>query len=356
MTRPLCSISEHVTEQGYKAVTLENEILSVTVLPSKGADIYALLYKPRNMDVLWKSPWGLKRPGAGVPTAGTTEEAWLEHYGGGWQEIFPNGGDACVYKGCHLNFHGEVSVLPWKYTIQKGDTEVSVEFSVSTYRSPFQLRRRMTVKAGRPVIHISEKLQNYAEEEMQFMWGHHPAYGAPFLDGDCFIQLPGATFQAHDVAMAPISKIPAGMVGSWPCIPGKEGTVDLSQVPPMTERHCEFGYLRDLTAGWYTITSRKHDFGVGLAWPVEFFKYLWFWQELRGSFGYPWHGRCYVMAIEPFTSIPGTGLQNAIKAGTAPVIAPLGSVEVNLAAFFVEGQESIESVDLAGNVVFASRA
>ena len=106
MTRPSCSISQHTLERGYKAVTLENEILSVTVLPDKGADIYSLLYKPRNMDVLWKSPWGLKLPGTGVFTAGTTEEAWLEYYGGGWQEIFPNGGDACVYKGCHLNFHG----------------------------------------------------------------------------------------------------------------------------------------------------------------------------------------------------------------------------------------------------------
>src|SRR5262249_24436676 len=156
------SISEHIIERGYKAVTLENEMLSVAVLPDKGADIYSLVYKTRNMDVLWKSPWGLKLQGTGVFTAGTTEEAWLEHYGGGWQEIFPNGGDACVYKGCHLNFHGEVSVLPWDYTMEQGDAEVSVEFSVSTYRSPFQLRRRMTVKAGQPILYISEKLQNCA--------------------------------------------------------------------------------------------------------------------------------------------------------------------------------------------------
>ena len=30
----------------------------------------------------------------------------------------------------------------------------------------------------------------------------------------------------------------------------------------------------------------------------------------------------YVMAIEPFTSIPGTGLENAVAAGTAPLLQP----------------------------------
>ena len=33
------------------AVTLENEWVAVTVLPDKGADIHALWYKPRGIDV-----------------------------------------------------------------------------------------------------------------------------------------------------------------------------------------------------------------------------------------------------------------------------------------------------------------
>ena len=86
---PSCSVSEHTIDRNYRAVTLENDLLAITVLPEKGADIYRWIYKPRRVDVLWKSPWGLKHPGSGVSTAGTTEEAWLEHYEGGWQEIFP---------------------------------------------------------------------------------------------------------------------------------------------------------------------------------------------------------------------------------------------------------------------------
>ncbi len=270
--------------------------------------------------------------------------------------IFPNGGDACVYKGLHLNFHGEASTLPWDYEIQNADGAASVRLSVSLYRSPFRLERRMTVEPGKPVLRIVERITSRAEEPMHYMWGHHPAFGAPFLGGDCVIQLPEATFEAHSVEIAPTCRIPAGAVARWPRIPGKQGIVDLSTTPPAEERHCEFGYLRDLAAGWYAITSARHDFSFGLGWPVETFPYLWFWQELRGSFGYPWHGGCYVMAIEPFTSIPGSGLENAIRAGTAPVLEPGQSVEVQLAAVFVPGQEKIGGISTDGRMHSAADA
>ncbi|MCW5980414.1 MAG: aldose 1-epimerase [Bryobacteraceae bacterium] len=350
MNRFACRVHERPIERGYHAVVLENEWLSATILPAKGAEIYRLEYKPKAMDVLWKSPWGLKPLGAGIPTAATSEEAWLEHYAGGWQEMFPNGGDSCVYKGCRLNFHGEVSTLPWEFTHAEGGDYAEAEFTVATFRSPFRLRRRMRVESGRPVLRIFETLTNAGEEPMRFMWGHHPAFGAPFLSGDCRIQLPECRFEAHDAEIAPTCRLPAGAAGWWPRIPGKEGMVDLSVVPPITERRCEYGYIRDLAEGWYAVTSREHDFSFGLAWPVAVFPYLWFWQELRGSFGFPWYGACYVMAIEPFTSIPGAGLENAIKAGTAPEIQAGGTIEVELAAVYIPGQETVRSIRNDGTV------
>jgi len=76
---------------------------------------------------------------------------------------------------------------------------------------------------------------------------------------------------------------------------------------------------------------------------------VWFWQELRGSFGYPWYGRCYVMAVEPFTSVPGCGLERAIAAGTAPVLAAGAKTEASLAAVFFEDAE-VRSITNSGQV------
>src|SRR5580658_9147951 len=74
---------------GVHALTLRNAHLEVTVLPDKGADIYALVHRPTGVDVMFKSPWGLRAPGL-WPAAATSMERWLEAYGGGWQLLLPN--------------------------------------------------------------------------------------------------------------------------------------------------------------------------------------------------------------------------------------------------------------------------
>ncbi|MBI2190759.1 MAG: DUF4432 family protein [Planctomycetes bacterium] len=357
MPRDTCRIREHRLPPGYRAVTLENQSLSVTLLPEKGAEIHSLVYKPQRMDVLWKSPWGLKNLTCGLSSIGAkTEAAWLDHYAGGWQEILPNGGDACSYKGAPLGFHGEASTLPWDYTVTaRRSTRVAADFCVRLFRSPFVLRRSVSVHRYLPAVLLSERLTNEAEEDMHLMWGHHPAYGAPFLGGDCRIQMPGSNYQSHEVPISKVLRIPAGSRGAWPVLPGSQGQpVDLRVVPGPDQRCVEFGYLSDFQAGWYGLVNHRHGFGIGLAWPREVFPYVWLWQELRGSFGYPWYGRCYVMALEPFTSMPGTGLVKAIERDTAPLLRPGQSLEVELAAVFFAGDSVLKEIRTDGSVEFSS--
>src|SRR5262245_1258195 len=112
VSKQACGITQNPSEP-FRPLLLENDLLSATVLLDKGADIHCLIYKPRKLDVLWKTPWGLKRPAPGVPSCAESTAAWLEIYPGGWQEIFPNGGGACTYKRAELNMHGEASVTTW---------------------------------------------------------------------------------------------------------------------------------------------------------------------------------------------------------------------------------------------------
>jgi hypothetical protein len=345
-----CTFREH-SVGGMGAITLANGFLSATILPGKGGDVYSLVYKPRAVDVLWKSPWGLGKPGSTHSTAPSSEAAWLDRYEGGWQELFPNGGDECVYRGATLNFHGEASISGWDYVVRRRTgAMVSVDLVVELARSPFRVRRTMTVERSLPALILEERIENRGEEDLHFMWGHHPALGTPFLSGGCRLQVPAQTFLAHDVEISPACRVAAATRGAWPCICGKDGrAVDLSIIPPEHERVTEFGYLCGLKEGWYGLTNEKLGAAFGLAWPERVFPFLWFWQELRGSFGYPWYGRCYVMAVEPVTSIPGCGLIRAIEAGTAPLLAAGGNVEARLAAVFFEPGE-VESIDLEGRV------
>ena len=40
------------------------------------------------------------------------------------------------------------------------------------------------------MLEIDERLTNLADEELDIMWGHHPAFGPPFLDDSCRIDVP----------------------------------------------------------------------------------------------------------------------------------------------------------------------
>ena len=353
MSTRSCQIHEQVLASGYRTVTLENESLSVTLLPEKGADIYTLRFKPRDVDVLWKSPWGLKRHAAGVETSsGDSQVSWLDKYEGGWQEIFPNGGSPCSYKGARLNFHGEASTSDWDYVVtSRTGSEVSVEFRVKLARSPFTLLRRVTVESGRPTLLLEEKVTNESEEPMHFMWGHHPAFGSPFLGPRCRLHVPARSIESHEAEVSPTSRTLPSASGVWPHLMGRDGhLIDMSVMPGDEERVSELHYLSDLEEGWYGLTSPGQGFGFGLVWPKEVFPYLWYWLELRGSSGYPWYGRSYVMALEPFTSIPGSGLEKAIEKGTAPVLGPSASVEARLVATFFEGISDIQSISPEGEV------
>jgi hypothetical protein len=355
-----CRLSETVLRSGHRAVTLENGSVAATLLPEKGAEIYSLVYKPRAMDVLWKSPWGLTQRVSGLAFAGgNTEAAWMDQYGGGWQEIFPNGGDECVYKNAPLNFHGEASIQSWDYKVQSRDSScVAVEFTVALRRSPFRIRRTVIVERNLAGIQIQESIANHSEEDLHYMWGHHPALGDPFLSGDCVLRVPARTFLNHSVEISPHTRLHAGaraVAGGGR--KGRPAGRPLEGFRKFT-RSCNgiWVHLRS-GRGWYGMASRQHGFGFGLAWPRDVFPYLWFWQELRGSLGYPWYGRCRVMAVEPFSSIPGSGLISAINAGTAPVLRAGARVQANLAAIFYEAQQGdLRSISTSAIAKFQASA
>jgi len=357
MSRPVdsasCRATETIVGRFTRAVVLENDLLRCTVLADKGADVYELRYKPRDVDVLWKAPWGFKELGSFAPTAVSSEVAWLDHYEGGWQEIFPSGGGPATAFGIELPFHGEVSTVPWDFEILENNNErASVRFAVVTTRTPFRLERTMTIQAGRPGILFEERLTNEAAIPIDYMWGHHPAYGAPFLGDACRLDVPARRLVANATQVDPErSWLPDGGSFTWPVIAGRDGkSHDLSQVPGPTERVNNLAYLVDLDEGWYGLTNRALGFGVGLVWPKEFFPCVWLWQELNGSLGHPWFGRAYVMGVEIWTSWPGLGLNAAQANGTARTLGPGATDTVSFRAVLYESHAGIRRIRPDGTV------
>src|SRR5262249_39387914 len=162
---------------------------------------------------------------------------WIEAYGGGWQVLLPNGGDATVEHGVEWGFHGEAGLGPWG---GGGGGATRGGCSPQLVRAPPRPRR--AGGGGGPGLPIEGEGGNGSDEAIEVMWGHHPAFGAPFLEPGCTISAPARFFHSDD--RTPGTALAAGVVSDWPHVALEEGgTVDLSVIPPEGERRAVLGYL-----------------------------------------------------------------------------------------------------------------
>ena len=341
---------------GYRTLALENELIRVEVVADKGTDIVSFLDKQTDTDFMWRSALGLRQAAAATRTADLAVTNLCDTYEGGWQECFPNGGPGVEYKGAPIPFHGEVMNLPWSVSVVEDTPDVvSVHFSVATVRTPFQVEKTMTLRRNRPVLEITERVTNLAPEAMEVMWGHHPAFGSPFLDDSCRIDLPPCRGTTRRAGPMPTSELEFDVDFEWPNAPLAAGRLrDLRKVPPASSGTAEWVCLSGFDEGWYGITNTDSGVGFGLHWDAELFPYLWFWQVWGGMPGYPWWGRHYNCALEPWTSWPDNGLSDAIANGTALRIGPGESVSTSMLAVAYRGTAPVTRIDSDGAVTFTA--
>ena len=343
-----CRVTE-VIYRGLRMVTLENETLRVSVLTDKGCDIIEFLHKPTDTDFLWRSPLGVRNPAHFIPTVSRPDGAFLDYYEGGWQLCLPTGGNSTSYGGTIFGAHGEVCLIPWEYTILENHPErVVIRCWVRTYRTPLYVERIITIERHRSWLILEERVRNEGELAVDIVWGHHPAFGPPFLDETCVVDLPGGTVET--VAVEATHRCQSGTGASWPQVDGVRGTpVDLSNIAPPDTRSHDLAFISDLPAGWYAITNTSRRIGFGLVWPVEVFPALWFWQVYGGALEQPWYGRTYNIALEPWTT-PQPTITAAQADGSQLTIEPGATVDVTLRALAYTGVQRVTAIHPDGHV------
>jgi hypothetical protein len=345
-----CRVSDEYTYRGLRTVLLENAPLRIGILLDKGADIMEFLYKPLDVDFMYRAPGGVRNPSLAVPSAPNPSGAYLDYWEGGWQEVFPVAGWPSSYKGAAYGLHGEVSLMPWHHSIVADEPGcVAVHFWVRGWRSPFLLEKTLSLEGEEPVLHIEERVTNEGCVAMDFMWGHHPVIGAPFLGEDCRVWTPAGTLITPDPAGWPATRLKQHR-STWPWAEDHIGRpVDLSNVPPPDAGLAEAAYMTGLREGWFAITSRRHRLGFALSWPAAVFPWIWYWSVAGGEREAPFYGRNYCLALEPFTSYP-TRFEEARAASTHRTLGPGETLEAHLAASVFQGDGEVRSVSPEGEV------
>jgi hypothetical protein len=328
---------------------LENEQLRVGVLLDKGADIFEFTYKPHDIDFMWQSPLTLRRPF--VSTSALPEGAFHDYYYGGWQEVLPSAGWASEpYQGTYQGLHGELSFLPFEAAIAEDSPErVALVTRVRLYRSPLALERTMSLRRDAAALLIHERLQNEGAGKFAIMWGHHVAIGEPFLDDSCVVETPAKTVEV--LAYHANGLWEPSVEFDFPKVRNRrtQEMQDITRVLGKDAKSVDVVFLKSLDQGWCGLTNQRQRVGFGMAWDHDLFKYLWMWQVYGGHTDYPWYGRTYNCALEPFTSYPPAGVKKAIDNGTAVTMEPGQTIETELAAVAYAG-EGVRGISVDGRV------
>jgi hypothetical protein len=324
------------TRAGWEIVTLRSGLAEVDILPGKGGDILSVRRRADTLEFLWVSPWGL-RPRGALSAAGDSEGRLMEAYPGGWQTVFPNGGDPAATQRTTWGMHGEAWLAPFRWEQARPDR---IRMHAELVHSPFRIEKTITLDG--PRVAVSETITSRGGHPLDVMWSHHPAFGPPFLCGGCRVEAAAAGVAADEMEGAEHTDLRPGHAGRWPYLPGREaGQVDLRLVPPPEAGTSRLAYLTGFTQGLVTIRNEQLDAGVRLEWDPALMPHAWYWLEARGTAGFPWYQAAYVLGIEPATSLPGHGITQARAAGTAVTFAPGESKTAQITLTITDGSGAV---------------
>lgn len=323
-------------------LVLESDLLRVAVDPQVGGTIVSVAHRHLGLSVLGSSPWD---PLPFAPTiAAPDETAWLAHYPGGWPLLFPNGGDACTFEGAFHGFHGEASAAPWRHESDGAMLRLSRRF----FTAPVEMHRVLSVAGD--VLTVRESVHMHGHTPVRVMWTHHPTFGADLLDGDFEIHTAACPVAADDGYDPPANPLQPGATGTWPHLPGKSGTVDLSRPAGGI---AAVAYLHDLSEPWVAVRRRDNALAAALSWDARVFPCVWLWYELGGSQTAPWLGRARLLGIEPSTSWPGTGLADiARRGGSLLTLEPGAEITTELRLHVCKPSGPVRGIDTSGRALF----
>lgn len=300
-----------------RTVYMENQYLRIGILVDRGSDIFEFRYKPLDVDPLLRLPKGIRNPQQDFSQLRDTQNQFEDYYYGGWQEALPNS-PSFNYRGAVLGQHGEVALIPWKYAILKDTAEeVALKVWTQPLRMPLLIEKTLILKKDEARLYIKEKLTNLGTTDLDIMWGHHIAFGLPFLDEGATIETNADSFMAEP-NMPAHRRFKDGQEFPWPMGEGIHGKPDdASIIPPVTEApYSDLCYLKGYgQEAYYAIKSKKYDLNFRVNWNGEVFRYCWLWQERFATKDFPWWGQCYTVALEPWTSAGTEDPEGAIQKG-----------------------------------------
>lgn len=263
------------------ATTIETEKVRAQFLPTIGAKLASLVYKPVDYELLVQRPGSayLLQPFDGDYVAGECS---------GMDDMFPTI-DTCYcdqhpWAGTKMADHGEVWSLNWD---QDADGQ-RLHFGVNGVRFPYRLEKWVTFSTPE-ILRIDYRLTNLSPFDFDFVWAAHAMIN---IEAGTELALPdGISEILHTFCMgADFGKY--GDAYPWPEAALPDGSpIDFRRLRPKATGQAYKYYVKGrLPAGWCGLKYAARDFSLAFSFPVEQVPYLGVlpneggWQDLYNIF------------------------------------------------------------------------
>jgi galactose mutarotase-like enzyme len=302
---------------GIETFRLENELLSADILAGKGGDLTSLTYKPRNIDVLMKTPIGISQY-EGRDLSKNPLAAYTELGTGGWADVLP-GYAICGDVRVDAQNSGTAATIPWR-CVSSGQKEYYgfVQLRVSLPNLPIDVEKTFTLETGTSKIHVAETIRNTGDTPIYFTWVQHSTFGGELLDG-AEIELPSSkafTGQLFD-------RQSGRPVFEWEhpvtALPLADGTThDMTRPIPADKSGSFVVALRELEKPSFTLRNRSLDMTLNMEWDRRMFPYLRCWYI---NYKMPGHQVIRGCGLEPSNHFAGN-FDDAFAMGSYSTLEP----------------------------------
>jgi len=315
---------------GLPAVLLENRFLRVLILPSAGAKIWQITYKPLDAGLLWNNPRILP---AALPLNSRYDDVWS----GGWDELFPNDEVATIDGECYPD-HGELWTGRWHAETFTGLDEVGVILTFTTPISSIRVEKTISLRRDDSRLRFRHQFTNLGAAPFPFLWKLHPAFA---VSPQHRIDFPPMQVQLDPAFAGTLCG--AASPFSWPHAQLASRQIDLRRIPNAEDRRLYFFYGTELQDSWCALTNTATRLSCGLRFDPSVFSSCWLFASYGGWRNYN------VAVLEPCTGYP-LNFEAMRSAGRALTLPPQRSLQTTVLFSVQENVRSVANIDPEGRI------
>ncbi|WP_240339714.1 DUF5107 domain-containing protein [Halobacillus ihumii] len=273
------------TFKGINCISLENEQIRCTILPSYGGKMASLFDKQAGYEWLYQT----EADKLNVPAYG---DDFSQFDSSGFDEMFPG-----IDEGPHphdfslIPDHGEVWAMPWQVT----ERSYGLDLKVTSPVFPYSLSKQ--VDLGMDRVEINYQANNLSDQPFPFIWAAHSLLN---MNQATVIRVPSDMKEVINVEQSSVHLGEWGTLHSYPITESKRtgDSVDLSKMEGKAASNIEkFYFTKPLSQGWCQAVQEDIGRTLTYTFPPDKVPYLGVWKTQGG------YRNDYNFALEPCTGM-----------------------------------------------------